>query len=66
MTQFFKTVQIERKETGEYRRALIGECKGQIGEVVKYWNWGCVDLKFEDDSIVMFADSDTEEVTTDD
>lgn len=56
---------IERRRTGEFRKALIGNKKNQIGEVVKWWGWGGVDLQFEDDAfggevIITYANSDVE------
>lgn len=55
---------LNRERTGRFYRALIGPCKGQIGEAVYFHNWGGLDLQFDDDSIAAFANDDVEEVTS--
>jgi hypothetical protein len=45
------------------RKALIGPKNLRIGEIVKYWNWGGVDLQFDDGEVITYANDDVEEVT---
>ena len=56
----YKTIEIKRERTGEFRKALIGSAKGKIGAVVKHWNWGGVDLEFDDGYIITYANDDVE------
>jgi len=57
----FKPVKIKRERTGEFRKAIIGTEKGKIGAVVKHWDWGGVDLEFDEGYIVTYANGDVEE-----
>ena len=53
--------EIEYHPTGAYRRVLPGcEAVGLVGEIVKWWNWGGVSLRFADGTIALCADGDCE------
>jgi len=62
MARWIKSIKLDRKPTGIFCKALVGDAKGKIGEVVYYHRWGGLDLQFEDGSIATFANDDVQKL----
>jgi len=62
MAKWGTPIQIDRKPTGVFCKALVGQCKEKIGEIVYYHRWGDIDLRFDDGNIVTFANDNVSEV----
>jgi len=60
MANWGKVITREYIETGEFVKALVGIKKDSVGEIVYHHNWGGVDVKFEDEVIVTYANDDIE------
>ena len=57
---------VERKSTGRYYCVVNKHCAcfGAVGEAVKFWGWGGIDIKIAENDIRTLAISDVVEILT--